>query len=99
MGITRPRQLPHDENAERAARFALAAALQGQFWQAHERLYTLPVEMPQTALDDLCRDLGLDADRLAQDMASATVSGRLAQDRAAALAHGITKAPVLQALC
>lgn len=89
------RQNPSDTAAEQAARFALAAGMQDAFWQAHTALYALDPSMPIQALKALSVDLGLNWDQLTRDMASNTITDRIARDKSAALDAGVGAAPQL----
>lgn len=62
------RHLPGDENAERAARIAIAASLQGKFWEAHANLFELEPAVGRESLETLAAKLGLDWDQMVQDL-------------------------------
>jgi len=60
------------QNAEHAAEAAEAAAAQGAFWQMHDRLFERQFALEDENLVEYARDLGLDADRLAGELAAGT---------------------------
>jgi protein-disulfide isomerase len=81
---------PH---AQHAAEVAEAAGTQGMFWEMHDTLFA-----NQNALDDpsLLRyavDLGLDADRVARELAAHVHSQRVEDDRSGGLASGVHGTP------
>lgn len=91
--VSRNLPLAFHANAPAAARAAIAAGLQGQYWPMHEMLFA-----HQTALgpDDLlgyARALGLDVERFAADLNSPATQARLEADLAAAAAAGIRATP------
>lgn len=90
------RQLPlGGEHAERAARFALAAAQQGMFWEAHERLFLADPSMSKDGLRIIAGELNCDVDQLFADMSSDAVSRKLSRDQASARVAGVTDTPAL----
>jgi protein-disulfide isomerase len=81
---------PH---AERAAEAAEAAAAQGRFWEMHDLLFA-----HQRALedDDLIRyaaELGLDADRFADDLHSGRLAPEVLAEREEGIALGVAGTP------
>ncbi len=92
------RQCPIPERgaaADTAARFALAAGLQGKFWDAHSALFAVDPDMPQSGLDALAQDLQLDAEKLSRDMRSDEVTAHLEKDYRAAQAADVQETPAL----
>jgi protein-disulfide isomerase len=84
--------LSQHPRAEPAARAAIAAQLQGKYWEMEELLFRT------TALEDAdleahARSLGLDVIRFQVDMASARVTKRLEADRKQAEDLGLTGTP------
>jgi NhaA family Na+:H+ antiporter len=89
-----PKEQVHP-GAELAARAAEAAALQGRFFDMHDRLFD---HEPPIARDDvlaMARDLGLDVDRFAADLESDDVRARVAEDIEDGRNNGVTGTPTL----
>lgn len=71
--------------SERASKASLAAGLQGQFWEYHERLYPQgeirsESELSEEALIDLADELELDVEQFTTDMESGAVAEQIAQN-------------------
>ena len=82
-------------NASAAASAAEAAAEQGAFWALHEALMVAPTPIwPESAVAHAVA-LGLDAARLAHDVADATVRARVARQTTEAVAHGVRGTPTV----
>lgn len=79
--------------AEGAAEASEAAAVQGAFWAMHDRLFEArgPLEVPDLARH--ARDLGLDAERVAAELASGIHAPRVQRDADGGRAGGITGTP------
>lgn len=92
------RQNPSPERGEaslKAARFAVSAGRQGKFWEAHDQLFVTDPDMPDSALDSLASELGLNKARLASDMASQGVARKIEEDRRSAGASEVADDPAL----
>lgn len=76
-----------------AARYALAAAMQGGYGPYHRALFFSTVDWTPEALEDLGRALGLDPDRLAADADSAAVTEVLEANRRLAASIGVDGTP------
>ncbi|WP_343898662.1 Na+/H+ antiporter NhaA [Ornithinimicrobium humiphilum] len=90
------RHLPlHDVHprAELAARAAVAAGLQGRFWQMHEALYAHQDALDYDDLVGHAQDVGLDVDRFVRDLDSPEVVLRVRDDVASAEASGARGTP------
>ena len=81
---------PH---ALRAAQAAEAAAAQGAFWPMHDALYAGRGALTDDDLVARARELGLDADRVAAELASGTHAERVERDAATARALGLSSTP------
>ena len=81
--------------AELAARAAEAAARQGRFDELHDRIYAREPPIGEQELFDLARDIPLDVDRFARDLASDEVRARVAEDLAGGRENGVTGTPTL----
>jgi Na+/H+ antiporter NhaA len=80
-------------NAQMAAEAAEAAAAQGDFWPFHDRLLTHQDELAPTALRAHARELGLDVDRVWEEMRRREHAPRIAEDVASADASGVAGTP------
>ena len=69
---------PHGEIAARAA---IAAQLQGKFWEMHHLLFANGTRLEQPDLDRYAASIGLDMDRFHADMQSPAAKARLDADR------------------
>jgi NhaA family Na+:H+ antiporter len=81
--------------AELAARAAEAAALQGRFYELHDRLFERTPPISQSDICEMAREIGLDVDRFARDLDSDPVRARVAQDLEDAHRNGVTGTPTL----
>lgn len=94
--VFRQHPLPMHEQAEPAARAALAAEEQGEFWAMHDALFAAAGSEQLAGADsyvDLARELGLDVRRFRADMRSAAVGERLDEDVAVAQQFGARGTP------
>lgn len=90
--------LPQHRHAVLSAQFAEAAALQGKFWEMHDKLFeTQKAWSPMRTTEDIflgyAADLGLDVERVKTDVKSADVQARINADKAAADMIGINSTP------
>jgi NhaA family Na+:H+ antiporter len=76
---------PHALAASAAAE---AAALQGRFWEMHERLFHRQHALEDGDLRGYAAELGLDLERFDDDRASAGVLARISRDVEGGLASG-----------
>jgi len=81
---------PH---AERAAQAAEAAAAQGKFWEMHDWLYEHQATLEDSDLFRAAKQLGLDADRVEQELAAGTHLNRVRQDVRSGLRSGVNGTP------
>jgi protein-disulfide isomerase len=65
--------LPMHPNAGPAARAALAAGLQGKFWEMHDQLFAHSGDLSGTTMRRIAKTLGLDLARFEADMNSPAV--------------------------
>ena len=65
--------------AEKAALAALAAGLQGRFWQFHDELFDSP-ELNDQVIESIAQKVGLDMVAFKKDLASPKVRQLLGQD-------------------
>lgn len=78
-----------------AARAALAAGRQGAYAAMHARLIRAAFQPSETYLRAVTQDLGLDADRLIQDMRSPEITEALLDSRALAQVFDLVGTPAL----
>lgn len=83
---------PHGEDAARAA---IAAQLQGKFWEMHQQLFAHGDHLEQQDLEAYARAVGLDIDRFRADMHSKAVDDRLAADKKLADDLGVKGTPTI----
>lgn len=82
------------EFAEPAARAALAAGIQGKFWEMHDILFAAP-QLSNEVIANAAASLGLDMTRFNQDMNAPAVSQQISSDLKAAQAAGVTGTPTV----
>jgi thiol-disulfide isomerase/thioredoxin len=83
---------PHGEVAARAA---IAAQMQGKFWEMHQKLFANGQHLEDGDLAAYARAVGLDVDRFRTDMAGAAATARIEADRKLADTLGIKGTPTL----
>jgi thiol-disulfide isomerase/thioredoxin len=83
---------PHGEIAARAA---IAAQMQGKFWEMHRKLFASGQRLEESDLDAHARALGLDMARFRADMEGASANARIEADRKLAEALGVKGTPSL----
>jgi protein-disulfide isomerase len=80
-------------DAERAAEAAEAAAAQGAFWQMHDRMYESNGALSREDLVSYAGELGLDSQRVAEELDSKSHRPRVQRDLDSGLASGVTGTP------
>jgi protein-disulfide isomerase len=83
------------EHAEGAARAAVAAGLQGKFWEMHDRLFAGQAALDDNALVALAKDLDLDLEKFDTDRKSEAVADAVAADRKQADKLGLRGTPTI----
>jgi protein-disulfide isomerase len=81
---------PH---AQHAAEAAEAAGAQRAFWQMHDRLFERQFALEDDNLIEYARDLGLDADRVAGELAARTYKARVREDFMSGVRSGVNGTP------
>lgn len=81
--------------AERAARAAIAAGLQGKFWEMHQALFQRGQSLDLEDILRLAGKIGLNKKTFECDLGSRAVTTHLAKDRRAAEEAGISQTPTL----
>lgn len=80
------------QNADPAARAALAAGEQGKFWEFHNALFALPA-LNGEAIENIAVKLGLKMDQFKSDMASPKIRQKVDQDMMDAQKAGVNGTP------
>jgi len=70
----------HHPNARTAAEVAEAAAEQGRFWDVHDTFFAHSDALDRDRLVGYCADLGLDVERLEEDLRDGDLARRVADD-------------------
>jgi protein-disulfide isomerase len=81
---------PH---AEHAADVAEAAAAQGMFWEMHDWLFRHQATLDDDALHAGAKELGLDADRVSQELADGVYTDRVREDFSSGIRSGVNGTP------
>jgi protein-disulfide isomerase len=76
-----------------AARAALASRAQGKYSEFHETLMNAGRQVNEDSVIEIAREVGLDVDRLAQDMEDPAIEAAIARNLALANTLGITGTP------
>jgi protein-disulfide isomerase len=87
------RQLPQLAQSEPAARAALCAHAQGQYWQAREKLFAPAADLGPEMLHRVALDTGIDQARFSADLTAKETSDRVQADAQVAHAAGIAQTP------
>ncbi|MEH2320031.1 DsbA family protein [Nostoc sp.] len=88
-------QIQIHSHAQRAAEVAEAAAVQAQFWQMHEMLFTYQQELGNGYLVEYANNLGLDISQFLQDISKKVYIDRINEDIESGLQSGVTATPAL----
>ena len=76
-----------------AAEAAEAAALQGKFWEMHDLLFEQQGFLEPDAIPVWAERLGLDLEKLGNDIAQGVVEGRIKEDRQSGIRSGVNGTP------
>lgn len=85
--------LPMHANAQGAAVAAMAADVQGHFWDMHDQLFAHQGTLDRGTIGRLATGLGLDGARFDRDMGNPATAARIDHDRADAQALGVKGTP------
>lgn len=80
--------------ADPSHRAAMAADLQGKFWDFHDRLFTAP-KLSNQLITDIATDLGLDMEKFKKDMNSSLIRQRVQKDLSDAKRAEVTGTPTV----
>jgi 2-hydroxychromene-2-carboxylate isomerase len=83
---------PHGEVAARAA---IAAQMQGKFWEMHQKLFANGKHLEGPDLEGYARAIGLDLVRFRADMDSPAVKARIEEDRKLSDSLGVKGTPTI----
>lgn len=83
------------QNAEGAARAAVAASMQGKFWEAHALFFQNQEGLDDASLERFAKQLGLDVAQFNTDRKSEAVADRVAADRKQADGFGLRGTPTI----
>ena len=85
--------LPFHQNAMPAAKAAMAAHLQGKFWEMHDKLFGNQQALDAASLEKYAGEIGLNVDKWKKDMESDKVKQLIAKDQADAQKAGANGTP------
>ena len=80
-------------NAQLAAEASEAAAAQGRFWEMHDTLLRHQGELLPTHIADYAKEIGLDADRMIDELHHREYAARVSEDVASADESGVSGTP------
>ncbi len=78
-----------------AAVGAIAAQEQGKFWQFHDKLFENVRSLNQEKIDEIAKEIGLDMERYAKDIADQTLQQRGMMDSRDGMLAGVNSTPTL----
>jgi protein-disulfide isomerase len=81
--------------ARPAAAAALAAKNQGKFWEFHDRLFANYQALNTQKIEEITNELGLDLEKLKNDMKDITVAASLSRDASEAARLGVGGTPTV----
>ncbi|MGV8985331.1 MAG: Na+/H+ antiporter NhaA [Cypionkella sp.] len=87
-----PNETAHP-GATQIAGMTEAAARQGKFWEMHDWLYDQEPPLDAAMIEAQAREIGLDMDRFATDLASPGIEARVRQDLDDGRLNGVTGTP------
>ncbi len=85
--------LPFHKDAEPAARAAIAAGMQGKFWEMHDKLFQDTKALKAENLEQYAKELGLDMTKFKADMESDAAKKQIKDDQAIASQFGARGTP------
>jgi protein-disulfide isomerase len=80
-------------HAQHAAEAAEAAGAQGRFWEMHDRLFERQFALEDEQLVEYALELGLDAPRLARELAAHTYKPQVRDDFMSGVRSGVNGTP------
>lgn len=83
------------QNAEPAARAALAAHKQGRFWDMHDLIFQNQAKLSAERFTEFATELGLNVERFKADMASPAIAKQVQSDRDEGMKSGLSGTPTI----
>lgn len=83
------------EHAEGAARAAVAASLQGKFWEMHHALFLNQQQLDEASIEKLARELGLDLKQFNADRKGEVAADTVSRDKKQAEKLGLRGTPMI----
>ena len=87
--------LPSHTFAAKAAAAALAANVQGKFWEFHSQLFKNYNVINDTKIQDIAKELGLDMEKFNKDMQSPVIKGLISRDLSNGRQIGVRGTPTI----
>lgn len=87
--------LSNQKYAYKAAKAALAANVQGKFWEFHSQLFKNYKVINDDKIQDIAKELGLDMKKFAKDMQSPAINSLIARDVRNGKQIGISGTPAI----
>ena len=87
--------LPSHKFAHKAATAALAANVQGKFWEFHSQLFKNYNVINDTKIQDIAKELGLDMEKFNKDMQSPAIKSLIARDMDNGIQIGVRGTPTI----
>jgi protein-disulfide isomerase len=78
-----------------AAQAAVAAGMQGKFWEMHEKLFANQRALQREKLEQYAEEIGLDVDKFKADMGSDAVKNSIRDDMRLARTVGVRGTPTI----
>ena len=72
--------LARHKYARKAAQAALAANVQGKFWEFHNKLFENYQSLDSAKIQDMAKELGFDMNKFAKDIKSAAIRTQIMKD-------------------
>ncbi len=85
--------LPFHKDAMPASKAAIAAGMQGKFWEMHKILFANQKKLKEENLLDYAKQIGLNVDKFKKDMALPEVEAQIKADQAEAAKFGARGTP------
>jgi protein-disulfide isomerase len=85
--------LPFHNEAEPAAKAALAAGKQGKFWEFHDELFANQQKLGDAFYEETAKKLGLKVDQWKKDLASPEIAAAVKADKDEAERHEVRGTP------
>ena len=87
--------LPNHKFARKAATAALAANVQGKFWEFHSQLFKNYKVINDAKIQEIAKELGLDMEKFNKDMQSPTIKRLIARDVSNGRQIGVRGTPTI----